>query len=125
MWQVFRPVIGLQVLCTAAATLLSAWLAGVHGAISAAVGGSIGIIAGLAFVALAGRSKPKSAGEALYGALRAEAVKLALMIVLLWVVLATYKNVVAIGLIGTFIATVLIFTMAVWVSDKQGSPDRR
>jgi ATP synthase protein I len=123
VWQVFRPVIGLQVLCTAAATLLSAWLAGLHGAISAAVGGSIGIIAGLAFVALAARSKPKSAGEALYGALRAEAVKLALMIVLLWVVLATYKNVVAIGLIGTFIATVLIFTMAVWV--KQGSPDRR
>jgi len=33
--------------------------------------------------------------------LRAEAVKVVLMIVLLWAVLATYKNVVAIGLIGT------------------------
>ena len=118
MWQVFRPVIGLQVLCTAAASMLSAWLAGLHGAISAALGGSIGIIAGLAFVALAARSKPKSAGEALYAALKAEAVKVVLMIVLLWVVLATYKSVVAIGLIGTFIATVLIFTMAVWVRDK-------
>jgi hypothetical protein len=40
------------------------------------------------------------------------------MIVLLWAVLATYKNVVAIGLIGAFIATVLIFTMAVWVREK-------
>jgi len=40
------------------------------------------------------------------------------MIVLLWIVLATYTDVVAIGLIGTFIATVLIFTMAVWVRDK-------
>ena len=118
MWQVFRPVFGLQILSTAAVSLLSAWLAGVHGAISALLGGSIGIIAGLAFVALAARSKPKSAGEALHGALRAEAVKLALMLVLLWVVLATYKNVVAIGLIGTFIATVLIFTMAVWVREK-------
>ena len=118
MWQIFRPVIGLQILCTAAASLLSAWLAGVHGAISAALGGAIGIIAGLAFVALAARSKAKSAGEALYAALRAEAVKLALMIVLLWIVLATYRNVVAIGLIGTFIATVLIFTMAVWVREK-------
>ena len=118
MWQVFRPVFGLQILSTAAVSLLSAWLAGVHGAISALLGGSIGIIAGLAFVALAARSKPKSAGEALPAALRAEAVKVVLMIVLLWAVLATYKNVVAIGLIGTFIATVLIFTMAVWVREK-------
>jgi len=118
VWQVFRPVFGLQILSTAAVSLLSAWLAGVHGAISALLGGSIGIIAGLAFVALAARSKPKSAGEALHAALRAEAVKVVLMIVLLWAVLATYKNVVAIGLIGTFIATVLIFTMAVWVRTK-------
>ena len=118
MWQVFRPVIGLQVLCTAAATLLSAWLAGLHGAISAALGGLIGIIAGLAFAVLAARSKSRSAGEALYAAFRAEAVKLALMVLLLWIVLATYRNVVAIGLIGSFIATVLIFTMAVLVRDK-------
>ena len=118
MWQVFRPVFGLQFAITAALTLLSAWLAGEHGAISAALGGSIGIIAGLAFVALAARSKPKSAGEALYAALRAEAVKVVIMIVLLWAVLATYKNVVAIGLIGTFIASVLVFTVAGWVRAK-------
>ena len=118
MWGVFRPVFGLQVGCTAAASLLSAWLAGEHGAISAALGGSIGIIAGLAFVALAARSKPQSAGEALYAALRAEAVKVTLMVVLLWAVLATYKNVVAIGLVGAFIASALVFTLAAWVSAK-------
>jgi len=118
VWQVFRPIIGLQVLCTATVSLLSAWLAGIHGAISAALGGSIGIIAGLAFVALAARSKSKSAGEALYAALRAEAVKVALMLLLLWIALVTYRDVVAIGLIGSFIATVLIFTMAVWVREK-------
>jgi ATP synthase protein I len=97
---------------------LSVWAAGIHGAVSAALGGSIGIVASLAFAALAARSKPKSAGEALYTALRAEAVKVVLMILLLGVVLATYRDVVAIGLIGTFIATVLIFTMAVWVRNK-------
>ena len=118
MWSVFRPIIGLQVLCTAAASLLSAWLAGIHGAISAALGGSIGIIAGLAFAILAARSKSRFAGEALYAALRAEAVKVVLMILLLWIVLATYKDVVAVGLIGTFIATVLIFTMAILVREK-------
>ncbi len=118
MWHVFRPIIGLQFLCTAAVTLLSSWFAGLHGAISAALGGSIGIIGGLAFAALAARGKSRSAGEALYTALRAEAVKLVLMVLLLWIVLATYRDVVAIGLIGTFIATVLIFTMAILVREK-------
>ncbi len=119
VWGVFRPVIGLQVLCTALASLLSAWIAGLHGAISAALGGAIAIIAGLAFAALAARSKAKSAGEALYAALRAEAVKVVLMILLLWVVLATYVNVVAIGLIGSFVAAVLVFTVAVAIQHKQ------
>lgn len=118
MWRIFLPVIGLQVLCTAAAMLLGAWLAGMHGAISAALGGSIGVIAGLAYVALAARSKSKSAGEALYEVLRAEAVKIALMIVLLGIVLAAYRDVVALGLIGTFVATVLIFTMAIAFQSK-------
>jgi ATP synthase protein I len=118
VWHVFRPIIGLQVLCTAAASLLSAWLAGTHGAISAALGGSIGIVAGLGFAAMAACSRSGSAGEALYTALRAEAVKVVLMVVLLWAALAAYRDVVAIGLIGTFIATVLIFTMAVMVREK-------
>jgi len=118
VWRVFRPIIGLQVLCTAAATLLSAWFAGSHGAISAALGGSIGIVPALVFVGLAARSRSKSAGEALYTALRAEAVKLVLMVLLLWFALTAYRDVVAIGLIGTFIATVLIFTMAILVREK-------
>ena len=118
MWRIFRPIIGLQILCTLLASLLSAWLAGLHGAVSAALGGTIGIIAGLAFVSLAARSRSKSAGEALYVALRAEAVKVVLMILLLWIVLAAYRDVVAIGLMGSFIATVLIFAMAVAVQDK-------
>jgi len=41
-----------------------------------------------------------------------------LMIVLLWAVLATYKNVVAIGLVGTFLAAALVFTLAAWVRAK-------
>ena len=47
-----------------------------------------------------------------------EAVKVLLMVVLLWIALAAYRDVVAIGLIGTFIATVLIFTMAILVREK-------
>lgn len=112
MWKRFRPIFGLQMLSTAVAILLSAWLAGRHGAISAALGGLIGIVPGLVFVFLGSRSKSKSAGEALVAALRAEAVKVALMIVFLWLAMRAYENAVAVSLIGSFLATVIVFSMA-------------
>ena len=115
MWLRFRPIVGLQVFVTAASTLISAWLAGAHGALSAGLGGSIGIASGLAFAVMVSRGTAKSAAEALYGALRAEAVKVVLMVVLLWLVLATYKNVLAVALIGTFIVTVVVSTMAIFL----------
>ena len=111
----FRPIVGLQVFVTAAATLISVWLGGPHGALSAGLGGSIGIVSILAFAAVASRGTPKSAAEALHGALRAEAVKIVLMVVLLWLVLATYKSVLAVALIGSFIVTVVVSTMAIFL----------
>jgi ATP synthase protein I len=113
VWHKFRPVFGLQLLATAAAIALSGWLAGAHGAASAGLGGVVSMVAGLVYVALASRSKPKSAGEALYGALRAEAVKIVLMLVFLLGVFVIYRSVVAAALIGTFIVNVLAFTMAI------------
>ena len=118
MWQKFRPVFGMQVLSTIAIALVSAWLAGVHGAVSATLGGLISLVAGLAFVLLAATSKGRSAGEVLLTAFRAEAAKLALIIILLWLVLANYREVVIIGLIGSFAASILIFSMALFVRDK-------
>ena len=117
MWRVFRPIIGLQVLSVVAATLVSAWLAGMHGAISAALGGSIGIASGLAFAVRVAGIKSRSAGEVLLVALGAEAIKLTLIVLLLWLVFATYPEVVALGLIGSFIVSILIFGMAFFVRD--------
>jgi ATP synthase protein I len=112
----YRAIFGLQILSTAAATLLSAWLAGKQGAISAALGGSIGIVATLVFAALASRSgKSKTAGRVLFAALKAEAIRVALMFFSLWFVLKTYQDVVVAGLIGSFLATVIIFAMAVFL----------
>jgi ATP synthase protein I len=119
VWKRFRPIVGLQMLSTAVAILLSAWLAGRHGAISAALGGLIGIVPGIVFVILASRSKSKSAGEALVAALRAEAAKVALMIVFLWFAMRAYEHAVAASLIGSFVATVIIFSMAVLVRDPR------
>ncbi len=121
MWRKFRPVIGLQVLATIIAASIAAWIAGVHGAISAALGGLISIIAGLVFVLLAAtsvESKGRSAGGVLFAALKAEAAKLFLAMMLLWLVLAAYQEVVVAGLIGSFVVSILIFSMALFAGDK-------
>ena len=107
-----------QLAVTVALAAAAGLLAGLHGAISAALGGGINVFAALVFGWMAARSKKRSAGEALYGALRAEAVRVVLMLFLLGLVLVYYKNVVAAGLIGSFIATVLVFTMAVFVRER-------
>lgn len=120
MWRKFRPVFGSQVLATIIIASIAAWLAGVHGAISALAGGLIGITAGLAFVFLAAKSageKGKSAGEVIFAALKAEAAKLFLAGLLLWLVLALYQEVVVVALLGSFVASILIFSMALFARD--------
>jgi ATP synthase protein I len=118
VWRKFRPIIGSQALATVIIASVAGWIAGVHGAISAALGGLISIIAGLVFVLLTARSKVRSAGEVLLVAFKAEAAKLFLAISLLWLVLALYRDVVVVGLIGSFVVTILIFSMALFASDK-------
>ncbi len=112
-----RIVLRWQLFATVVASLLSGWIAGVHGAVSAALGGAICISAGLVFALVASKSSTRSAGEALIWALRAEGIRLVLMVVLLWLVLATYPDVVVAGLIGSFIVSVLIFAMAAFVRE--------
>jgi F0F1-type ATP synthase assembly protein I len=121
VWRKFRPVIGLQILATIIAASIAAWTAGANGALSAAIGGLIGVVAGLVFALLAARSaknKGKSAGEVLFAALRAEAAKLFLAFSLLWLVLATYQEAVVFALIGSFIASILILSMALFAGDE-------
>ena len=120
MWRKFRPVIGSQVLATIIIASIAAWLAGVHGAISALLGGLISILAGLAFVGLAAKSaaeKGKSAAEVIFAALKAEAVKLVVAGLLLWLVLALYQQVVVVGLLGSFLVTILIFSFGLFAGD--------
>ena len=112
-----RTVLLWQAAATTALTLAGGFIAGMHGAFSAACGGAISIVAGLAAAVVAARGKAQSAGGVLVGALKAEAVKIGSMVLLLWLVLAAYEQVVATALIGSFIVTVLIFTMAFFVRE--------
>jgi ATP synthase protein I len=106
-----------QVIATAALTLAGGLLAGVDGALSAALGGAVSVVAGWASAVVAARGRAQSAGGVLIGALKAEAVKIGLIVFLLWLVVATYDKVVAPALFGSFVLTVLIFTMAFFVRE--------
>jgi len=112
-----RTVLWWQLLVTAALTLAGGFLAGVDGSLSAALGGAVSICAGWVSAVVASMGKAQSAAEVLLGALRAEAVKIGLIVLLLWLVLKTYDGVVAPMLFGSFVVTVLIFTMAFFVRE--------
>jgi ATP synthase protein I len=107
-----RTVLRWQIVATTVLTAVAAVVAGLDGALSAALGGLISIGAGLVSAVVAAVSKAESAGGVLLGALRAEGIKIGLMVILLWLVLATYRDVVALALVGSFALTALIFTMA-------------
>jgi ATP synthase protein I len=110
-------VVKWQFAATALAALAAALAAGEHAAVSAAAGGGVSIVAGVASALVAVLGKAKSAGGVLVGALRAEAVKIGLALLLLWLVLSIYPHVVVGALLGTFVVTMLIFSMAFFVRE--------
>ena len=114
-----RIVLRWQLIATAALTLAGGILAGVDGALSAALGGAVSACAGWVSAVVASRGKAQSAGEVLQGALMAEGVRIGLIVILLWLVMATYQSVVAPAFFGSFIVTVLIFGMAFFVREYE------
>lgn len=112
-----RIVLGWQVIATAALTLAFGFVWGLHGALSAALGGAVNVIAGAAYAFMASRGKPSSAGEALRGILRAEAVKIVLILVLLTLGLSYYREIVHGAFFTSFVVTVVIFAAAIAVRE--------
>ena len=112
-----RTVLVWQVLLTALLAVIAGLFAGIHGAVSAALGGVVSIVAGVAFAMVMQSSNIRSADGTVVAALRAEATKIGLAVILLWLVLALYKDVVLIVFIGSFISSILVFSMAFFVRD--------
>ena len=113
-----RIVLGWQVIATAALTLVFG-LWGLHGALSAALGGAVNVVAGSAFAFMASRRRAGTAGEALRTIFRAEALKVILILVLLPVVLSTYGDIVHVAFFTSFVITVAIFAAAIAVRDSE------
>jgi ATP synthase protein I len=114
-----RTVFRWQVYATAAMTLFAGSFWGIHAGISALLGGLVSMAAGAVFGVVAQMGRARSAAGALRVALRAEAAKIIAIILLLWLVLTMYKQVVALGFLGAFAVTILIFSAAIAVRDDK------
>ena len=113
-----RKVLVWQIAVTMAIAVGAAFLAGGQGAASAVAGGTIGLIAGVVSALVASGKAARSAGGILVVALKAEAVKLGLALILLWLVLTNYDDAVSGALLVSFVATMLVFSMALFVRDE-------
>jgi ATP synthase protein I len=116
-----RAVLRWQLYITGTLTIIAGLWAGPEGAISALLGGIINCAASLIFALITSRSGVTSAGNVLRTAMRAETSKIALIVILLWLVLTAYKNIVMAAFFATFIITLLVFQLAFFVRDEQKS----
>lgn len=108
-----------QVIVTAALTLVAALLWGRDGAISAALGGGVNIVAGWVFGWRVAQGEARTAGEALRTVFRAEAIKVLVIFAGLMMVLSSYKDIVHVAFFATFVITVGVFAAAITVRDTE------
>jgi ATP synthase protein I len=114
-----RIVLRWQVIATALLSVLFGILWGGHGALSAALGGGLNVVAGMAYGFMASRRDASSAGEALRTIFRAEALKVLLILLQLTAVLSSYGDIVHAAFFATFVVTVVVFSAAVAVRDTE------
>ncbi|WP_293008332.1 ATP synthase subunit I [Nitrosomonas sp.] len=112
-----KIVLLVQLSITFALVIVFLFMLDMHGAISAMLGGAVNVISSMAFAMMVSRHKGYSAGDAIRTVLRAEAVKIILTVGLLWMVFKFYANVNALVFIGTFILMVLVYSMALLITD--------
>lgn len=112
-----RMVLQWQLLATSVIALIAGYWAGIAGAVSAMLGGMVMMVAGCVFAVMTRGNKVRSAGEILRTLVRAEAGKIGVIVLQLWLVLTAYESVVPVVFIGTFIVAVLIYPIALLVRD--------
>ena len=121
-WIKNRPlsiVLWVQLLLTLIVAVVFGFLSDLHGAISTMLGGMVSLISSAAFTVIISRHKGYTAGETIRTAVRAEIVKISLIVILLWVVFKSYESINAFAFIGTFVLTVLAHNVALFVSDNK------
>jgi ATP synthase protein I len=112
-----RYVLKWQAIATFAIAAIAGIWAGVHGALSAVLGGVVNLVACVVYAFVLGLGKPTTAGATVVALFRAEASKIAVIVLQLWLVLANYHDAVLPAFFAAFIVTVFMFGMALLVRD--------
>jgi len=113
----YIAVLKWQALVTGGLALVAGLWAGGHGALSAVLGGLVNITAGVVYAVVVLRPKPATAGRTMTTLFRAEGSKILVILLQLWIVLATYRDVVLPAFIAAFVVTVLLSSVALFVRD--------
>jgi len=106
-----------QALVTVALAVVAGLWAGVHGALSALLGGLVNVSAGVVYAVVVFVGKRATAGHAVGTLFRAEASKILVIVVQLWIVLTTYRDVVTPAFFTAFVITVLLSSVALFARD--------
>lgn len=110
-------IAGWQLLATVAIAAIAGGWAGLHGTLSALLGGLVNITAGVVYAVVVGLRRAPTAGDTVRTMIRAEAAKITLIVLQLWLVLTTYRDVVPGALLAAFVVTVLVWTAAIVIRD--------
>jgi F0F1-type ATP synthase assembly protein I len=97
-----------QALASVAVAVLAGWLAGWHGVVSALLGGLVNVSAGVVFAMLVNIGRPATAAGTLRTMLRAEAAKVIVIVLQIWVLIGTYRQMVYAAFFAAFVVTVLV-----------------
>jgi F0F1-type ATP synthase assembly protein I len=104
-------------MATLALAAVAAVWAGWQGALSAVLGGAVNIAAGAVFAVLIALNPSIDATGTVRTMLRAEAGKIIVIVLQLWLVLTNYHDVVHAAFFSAFVVTVLVTQAAILVQD--------
>lgn len=104
---IFSKMLRLQLTATAVIAVISLIISGVHAGLSAALGGLAVLTGALVASKIAQKSK-KEATAALINLLKAEAVKILVIFVLLFITFKVYRQLVPVALIAGLAAAALV-----------------
>jgi ATP synthase protein I len=114
---IFSKMLRLQLIATVVVAIAALFIASMHAGLSAALGG-IAVIIGAFFGAKIAQRNKQDATAALINLLKAEAIKVIVIFVLLLIVFKGYKQLVPIALIAGLAAAALVSGAAMSKLDK-------
>jgi ATP synthase protein I len=106
-----------QLLASAAVAAGAGWWAGWHGALSGLLGGIVNVSAGVVFAMLVWLGRPETATATVRTMIRAEAAKITVIVLQLWLVLTSYRDIVLGAFFAAFVLTVLVSQAAILIRD--------